>query len=384
MAAIFTFTLLSVDAGGEQRLDRKVEMIRHRGPGSAGITLRNRARDRAVAGDARHSLGVIGAARPTDAPSLARDDVERTDDERKQWIARSARDRLMEGDVVLHDARRDREIPGHRLGEREDRGGLVVAATQRGKRDGAHLDGAAHVVDLLDRDLIGMDSVIEHEAQNGGIDRRNARSAPVADVDELQRGERAKRLSDHGARDPKFEGKRVFARKRIALAQTLRADALFDGRHDLLDQAAWLAEGIVREGARSRNHRPIRQDCSKLYEVIEKPACQVWVLLFSISREAFGGADGCMLSGSSRYRRGKHRLGRSPQRPLVGRYRRASHPSLCPGGSPSRRLADAGLSNLDWFARRRGVHRRPDARGLPMDAGRRVRTLGDARARLAR
>ena len=86
---------------------------------------------------------------------LAGDAAEGGDDQREHRVVRGRGDRLVEGDVVLHDRLGPSAVARASAARvAGDRLGLRVGAAQRGERDSAHLDRAAHIIDLLDADLL--------------------------------------------------------------------------------------------------------------------------------------------------------------------------------------------------------------------------------------
>ena len=80
------------------------EMRGHLRLGAGSLAPRDRVGDGFVQRDMFVTFLVVDAGLPADVPGLARDDVERADDEREQRIARGGGDFLVEVDVKLHHA----------------------------------------------------------------------------------------------------------------------------------------------------------------------------------------------------------------------------------------------------------------------------------------
>ncbi len=102
----------------------------------------------------------------------------------------------MESDIVPHHVIGIVEVARHCVSEFNDRSRFVVGAAQCGEGDRAHLDRAPHVVDLLNRDLLGVHRVIENEAKHVRVDRRDPGAPSAADIDKLESRERAERFAD--------------------------------------------------------------------------------------------------------------------------------------------------------------------------------------------
>ena len=133
--------------------------------------------------------------------------------------------------------------------------GFEVA--QRRERDRAHFDGPAHVVDLLDRRLVGMNRVIDDQPEHVLVDRPDPRPPPVPQIDDSERGERPERFAHDGARNAELSREPGFGRDRIADAQALAADALVDRPHGAVDQPSFRS-GL--DCTRDRSIRPNQYD----------------------------------------------------------------------------------------------------------------------------
>ena len=129
----------------------------------------------------------------------------------------------------------------HLVGQLEQPHGLFVRAKARGERRRLDFDATTRFPDLLHGDLAGLGRMRQrHDEREGGC-CGNARPAPIANIDDPERGQGADRFADHGAADTQSVNQGTFARKLIANSQCFVADNGGDAMHGLLHEAIGLA-----------------------------------------------------------------------------------------------------------------------------------------------
>ena len=139
---------------------------------------------------------------------------------------------------MLHDLAWAMKGLAHRGRAGADGERLRLRAAKRGEGRGSHFDRPAHVVDLLDRGLVGMDRVIEHKPEDIGVGRSDPGAAPVDELQNPEGGERAKRLPDRGPRDAELGRERALRGDRVADPEALGPDAVVHDPGDAADQSA--------------------------------------------------------------------------------------------------------------------------------------------------
>ena len=97
-----------------------------------------------------------------------------------------------------------------------DIGGFTLGAAKRGENDSAKLDRPSNIENLLDVDLLGLDGVINEEADHGLIGGTHTRTPAIADIDQLERGQPAEAFAGDG---PRHAG----ARREFRLTRQRRA-----------------------------------------------------------------------------------------------------------------------------------------------------------------
>ena len=93
----------------------------------------------------------------------------------------------MKGDVVAHHRLRLREVGPHSLGKAANFDRLRSAAPQRRQSDRARLNGPPNIVDLLNRHLVGLHRMVEHQRQHCLINAANAGAPPIANFNDAER-----------------------------------------------------------------------------------------------------------------------------------------------------------------------------------------------------
>ena len=129
------------------------------------------------------------------------------------------------------------EVPAHVRGVPGDLRSLLVAPPQRSERDRPQFHGAPHIENLLHRDLVGVDDMIEKEGECAGIDGRDPGAATVPDVDQPESRHGAERFPHHRPGHAKLQGKRILTRERIPRLETVRPNVRLEGAHDTLDES---------------------------------------------------------------------------------------------------------------------------------------------------
>jgi hypothetical protein len=143
----------------------------------------------------------------------------------------------VERDIVLHDLVHVVEVGAHGRGERDDLLRFLVGAAQRRKTDGAHLDGAADVENLLNRNLVGGHAMVDDQREHFGVDLRNAGAPAVAHADQAQRRHGTIGFADDGSGDAELLAEGGLAGQRIADPEPLGADEPADIVDDPGDEA---------------------------------------------------------------------------------------------------------------------------------------------------
>ena len=85
---------------------------------------------------------------------------------------------------------------------------------------------------------MGVDGVLEHKAEHVRVDRRHPRPAPVDELDDAERGERAERLAHHRPRDAELGCEGGLGGKRIRDPEPVPSDPLVHGADNAADEAA--------------------------------------------------------------------------------------------------------------------------------------------------
>jgi len=83
--------------------------------------------------------------------------------------------------------------------------------------------------------------MLEHEAEHVRVDRRHPRPAPVDELDDAERGQRAERLAHHRPGDAELGCEVSLGGKGIGDAEPVLSDSLVHGADNAADQAAVIA-----------------------------------------------------------------------------------------------------------------------------------------------
>lgn len=159
-------------------------MRRHCTLGGGRVAFTNGGGDAFMARDAGQTLSVGPAAVPADAPSLAGDDPERSDYEREQRVPGRDGDCGVKRDVMLHRLFGMGKTLSHGGGVARDILRLNIQPPQRRKRDRPNLDRPPHVVNLLNRDLVGVHRMVEHEPEHVFVDRAHPGAPPISQIND--------------------------------------------------------------------------------------------------------------------------------------------------------------------------------------------------------
>ena len=143
----------------------------------------------------------------------------------------------MKGDVAFLHLLRRIKIAFHALCQGEDLSCLRWGAPERGERNSAQFNGAAHVINLLDGDLVRQHRVVEDDGQHGVINAAHAGTPAVANLDDPHGCKRTERLAHHRPRNTHLQRESLLAGDGLAPAKTLIANMLVDGMHGAGDKA---------------------------------------------------------------------------------------------------------------------------------------------------
>ena len=130
----------------------------------------------------------------------------------------------MKRQIIFHKLGRIAQTGLHLPRKVQNFGRLFIRSADGGKGDNPRFDGAAHVIDLVDVDLIGMHAVLDHQRHGPVVNLRHCGAFARCQFNDPHRSKRAKRLTHHGARYVQFFGQQRFRGQLIAGHQIALAD----------------------------------------------------------------------------------------------------------------------------------------------------------------
>jgi hypothetical protein len=143
----------------------------------------------------------------------------------------------------------------------------AVGGVAGGELRGLHLDRAPRLEHVRERDLLGVERVVEHLREDGGVDRVQARAAAGLDIEDSERRQAAVRLAHAAAARAELAHDLHFARDDVARAELLALDQREDVARDLGGEGLALEAGQDRKGTHG-NFQSAELDGAAIYTII--------------------------------------------------------------------------------------------------------------------